>query len=172
MAKVESNRNDLMNPYTTPKGCFTHAENLRGAISNFGLAFFYGCGASGLGTLVGALHYPWLHYWFLHQGVPRGYVYEAIMMSLTVNWIAQGVNTACGLLGGYLLASRVSSHTLLLGAITGLPLMIHAALPYLTYPRPNPWWAQLLSFLLPIPVGMLGIRLGQRRALPHPLQSN
>ena len=154
-----------MNPYTPPTARLGRADNPPSVLSICGLAFFYGCGASGLGTLIGAIHSPWLHYWFLHQGVPRGYVYEAIMTSLTVNWIAQGVNTACGLLGGYLLASRVSAHTLLLGAITGLPFIIHAALPYLTYPRPNPWWAQLLSFLLPIPVGMLGVWLGRRRAL-------
>ena len=124
-----------MNPYKPPTAGIACMDSLPKA-SSWGLAFFYGCGASGLGTLIGAIHSPWLHYWFLHQGVPRGYVYEAIMMSLAVNWIAQGVNTACGLLGGYLLASRVSSHTLLLGAITGLPFIIHAALPYLTEPRP------------------------------------
>ena len=134
--------------------------------SSWGLAFFYGCGASGLGTLVGALHYLWLHYWFLNQGIPPRYLYEAILTSPTVNCIGHVVNTACGLLAGYLLAGRVSAQTWLLGAITGLPFLIHAALPYLTEPRPMPWWSQILLFFLPIPVGILGVWLGRRYVEP------
>ena len=139
-------------------------ENSYKVMLDFGLAFFYGCGASGLGTLVGALHFPWLYYWFLHHGIPHEYVYEAIMTSPIVNYVGHVVNAACGLLAGYLLARRVSANAWLLGTISGLPFLIHAALPYLTYPRPMPWWSQMLLFLIPIPMGVLGIWLGQR---PH-----
>lgn len=154
-----------MNPYKPPTAGIAYMDNLPKA-SSWGLAFFYGCGASGLGTLVGALHYLWLHYWFLNQGIPPRYLYGAILTSPTVNCIGHVVNTACGLLAGYLLAGRVSAQTWLLGAITGLPFLIHAALPYLTEPRPMPWWSQILLFFLPIPVGILGVWLGQRYVEP------